>query len=342
MASEKTFKNCPKCQGIFSDNKYTTCWACRKTDYEQKLKTKYNKKSIYKTCSGCRNVIKISDYPLSRCPDCLEKIRKQREEKMKIKKTKCAFIDEKSVKCSFGTIFNTLYCKKHNLIFQNNNILIPEVESNESKSDKISDNNNDNEHMIKSLQKVGINRKITDDQIREILKLKEKGLKIFPIIKKTGLQRHHVEEVFHGRIKLLDETSPEEMIKFLTQKHKEEEEKKILKSSMSKDDFQTKINKNQSKKHRKISVEDMIDIMLLKKKILIAVGSKKPRNIFPLETIKIVDPDGSKKITIDMVKNIWLGRAKMYEDDFENQNITFSDYQELLNLDRKSILSDTN
>ena len=55
---------------------------------------------------------------------------------------------------------------------------------------------------------------------------------------------------------------------------------------------------------------------------------------FPQRIIEYFNKKGIDKVTVDIIKNIWYGKTKLYcneyFNDFEDQKITYDEYRELI------------
>lgn len=307
-------KNCIDCNTLFNDKKYTSCFSCRNSKVPEGKKK----------CTKCSKLLD-KDHPKQTCPECLDKNRT----KYAALNPRCQFIDEFNIKCSLGKKGDT-YCEKHEKIMKLNGV-IPETETEPIVKKTIKKTEISDEEINKCLTMIEKSRKITDEQIKKILEHKASGLNIATICKMMDLKKNMVSDVFHGRTKILSEITKDDIIDLI----KTNNDKKIAleekKQTLDDNSFKQSVFEDHGKKMRKIPVDVMIKIMMMKKEKVIAAKTKMSRYIFPNEIIKKLD---NPNINVETIKNLWAGKTKMYPSDFEDADLTYDEYIELLNMTR--------
>ena len=83
-------------------------------------------------------------------------------------------------------------------------------------------------------------------------------------------------------------------------------------------------NESLSKKNRKYTIDEMIEILLLKE--------NKETTCNNINNFLSFD----KKISKDVVKRIWNGSTKIFQDELEEKNISYNEYLRIIAIDRKN------
>lgn len=326
-------KNCVACNAFFDDKKYATCFSCRNGKApEGKQK-----------CTKCHKTMDES-YPKTTCMSCLMKKRQAYAASHPNVQSKCDFMNEFGVKCQLNKK-GVKYCETHEKVAQLNGFS-PKVDTtkimkNETsvkiiedatpvsvKKEEISDT--DVKKYVVMSEK---SRKITDEQIKEILEYKDSGMNIASICQLMGLHKNMVSDVFHGHTKILSEMSKGDIINAIKMNGDKKVELVEKKTQLDTDEFKQAVFEDHGKKMRKLPASDMIKIMMMKKETVIAARSKMARYIFPNEIMKKL---GNPNINLDVIKNLWSGKTKLYPSDFKNAEITYEDYIELLDMSRSN------
>lgn len=160
-------------------------------------------------------------------------------------------------------------------------------------------------------------RSYTDDDMEMMKQLvKDEGYTYAKLAEMYGIDRHTVSSICRGIIKPLKqyeediESTEEEEIS------DSDEEDTFIKKLVIPDDIKTSIGKRR--------IDDfslIIDILLLKNKMPSTHVVKK-YNWYK-------NPINAKKITTDVVKNIWSGKTELYEHEFREEKITYDQYLEI-------------
>lgn len=165
-----------------------------------------------------------------------------------------------------------------------------------------------------ALSNIGKSRKLSDDDIRYIIANKNE-MKQQDLANKYGVSRQYVAKIFKGLILPLSEK--EEQIK--------NNRERMLKIKEEKDENFGEYSEFSKRKSainkRRLTAQQMLEIVKLKGK---KIPSTKINNY-----INFKDRDGNL-ITQDMVKNLWKGRTRIFEEEFKNLDMTYEDYLEII------------
>lgn len=178
-----------------------------------------------------------------------------------------------------------------------------------------------NEHSLNisisnSITKRSHNPNLTNEKIREIYSMKDTGIMQKDVAEKYGMNREMIRRIWNRTIISTDD---DEYIS-----------KKIEKIT-NKSNFENILTHEQKTSigKRTLNIDELIDILLWK--------IKRDNNEL-LENKKINAPKISdyltnlwnKNISIDIVKNIWSGRTKLFEFEFENKKISYEEYVKII------------
>jgi hypothetical protein len=171
------------------------------------------------------------------------------------------------------------------------------------------------------------NPNLTNERIREIYDLKDKMLQK-EVSLKYNAHRDLIRNIWNKKIIPTDDEN------FVLQK-----QELIEKSCTNQNiDFNQKISIGK----RTLEIDECIEI--IKWKIKKIQQSKEPskepekqsnehkkeqnkEKIFSTKVSEYLTKLWKKKITNDMIKNIWSGRTKLFEFEFENKEITYQEYK---------------
>jgi hypothetical protein len=153
-------------------------------------------------------------------------------------------------------------------------------------------------------------KSLTNEKIKEIYSMKDK-LKQVDASKLYGFHRDTIRKIWNKKI------LPTDSEEFLSLKEDSSKKENIQKSiSISK---------------RSLSIDEIILIIQYKEK-------KKNgelldnHKIFSTNLSQYLSKEWNKTVTIDMIKNIWNGRTRLFENEFENKDLTFEDYQKIISI----------
>lgn len=170
---------------------------------------------------------------------------------------------------------------------------------------------------------IGKHRSITDEQIDEMKKLRNEGLKYTEIAKKFNMSRQCVTDYINDKFMKISDINDENMkIRFGKMKKEKEQKRKEMEMIKNMTTEQIKIHNNRknSLSKRSYGMDIVVDILELK------LNKNTSTNV-----VKIINQKyNENKITIDIVKNIWSGKTKFDEIDFENQNMTYEKYKQII------------
>jgi len=179
------------------------------------------------------------------------------------------------------------------------------------------------------------NPNLTNEKIREIYELKDKMLQK-EVALKYNAHRDLIRNIWNKKIIPTDDEN------FVIQK-----QELIEKSCMNQNiDFNQKISIGK----RTLEIDECIEIIKWKiKKIQQSKDQTKDQSkdqskdkskdqsknkIFSTKVSEYLTKLWKKKITNDMIKNIWSGRTKLFEFEFENKEITYQEYKLIIEKDK--------
>ncbi len=166
-------------------------------------------------------------------------------------------------------------------------------------------------------------RKWSDNEINEILLLKnaikDNGKKWtqLDIAKEYNTGRGTISKIWNGKMV----TSDKRKEAYLARK-KREKELDEMKKTMSKNEINLKLFQKLSESKRTLSKETIIQIIRMRKT--------------PIASQKIADDIGNGA-TLDKVKNIFSGKQSFDTDFFEGTDMTYDEYQTLMEGNRRNI-----
>jgi len=162
------------------------------------------------------------------------------------------------------------------------------------------------------------NPNLTDEKIREIYALKDIEKQI-DVAEKYKTYRDIIRKIWNKTILPTDD--PE----FLTKK-----KEKVI-SNKSDNSLELKLTNEQktSLGKRTLSSEEYLELLRwkIKKENNELLDGKK---IFTTKLAKYLSEEWNKNVTNDMIKNIWFGKTKLFEFEFQDKDISYEQYLELI------------
>ena len=158
------------------------------------------------------------------------------------------------------------------------------------------------------------NPNLTNEKIREIYALKDK-LPIIEITEKYGLNRSAIAKIFQRKIIPTDDED------FLS--------KKMEFLSVSKEESSIPSNQKTSIGKRALSIKEYIEIICWKERQN-AGELLDGKKIFAPIMAKYLTEKFGKQVSVDIVKNTWSGRTKLFDFEFQEGDISYEKYLEII------------
>ena len=160
------------------------------------------------------------------------------------------------------------------------------------------------------------NPNLTDDKIREIYDLKGNMLQK-DVAEKYNMNREIIRRIWNKIILPLDS---DEFIE-----KKQEKISKKLKNEVS---TLTNAQKTSLGK-RTLTIDEYIEILNWKMK---SINNEKldGKKIFSTTLATYLSKEWNKNITNDMIKNLWLGRTKLFDYEFNGKEMSYETYLEII------------
>jgi hypothetical protein len=164
------------------------------------------------------------------------------------------------------------------------------------------------------------NRKISDEDIDMIIDLHKSGETHKDIGSIFDISRQYVDDIVNGKIKKMS------YIKENIAEIVEENRQKKIKTddkykNMTNDEIKIEKNRSTSKSKRYLTVEQMIQILKYKGKV-------------PSTHIKDYI-DLGEDISPNIIKNVWSGKTKIFKEEFDNIDMTYEEYLNILSIENK-------
>ena len=161
------------------------------------------------------------------------------------------------------------------------------------------------------------NPNLTNEKIREIFNLKDTGALQKDIAEKYSMNREIIRRIWNKLILPTDD--PEYLIK--------KKELIISKKEISSDNLTHEQKTSLGK--RNFIISEYIDILKwkLKRDNNELIDGK---NIFSTTVSEYLSKLWNKKVTNDVIKNIWSGKTKLFEFEFNNVDITYQEYLDII------------
>lgn len=161
------------------------------------------------------------------------------------------------------------------------------------------------------------NPNLTNEKIREIFNLKDTGVLQKNIAEKYCMNREIIRRIWNKLILPTDD--PEYLIK---KKELITSKKDIIIDNLTHEQ-KTSLGK------RNFIISEYIEILKwkLKRENNELIDGKK---IFSTTVSEYLSKLWNKKVTNDVIKNIWSGKTKLFEFEFNNQDITYQEYLDII------------
>jgi len=161
------------------------------------------------------------------------------------------------------------------------------------------------------------NPKLSNENIREIYELKDKGLLQKDIAEKYDMNRNLIRLIWNKSIMPTDDED------FINHK------KDLLKSNKNKNDNNITFEQKTSIGKRFLGIDEILEIVLWKEK---QKNNEKleDKKIFSTNLSIYLSKKWNKNVTNDIIKNIWSGRTELFEFEFINKNMSFQNYKQIL------------
>ncbi len=190
-------------------------------------------------------------------------------------------------------------------------------ENNPNFGQKLSDTHALNISLSTTTSKRAKNPNLSNEKIREIYSLKNTGIMQKDVAEKYNMNREMIRRIWNKSIMPTDDEE------FMSKKEELIISKKSTKNDELSFEQKTSIGK------RTLDIDKIIEIIIWK---------EKQKNNEKLEDKKIFSTNLSvylsklwnKKVTIDMIKNIWSGKTKLFDFEFENKIINYQKYLEII------------
>lgn len=184
---------------------------------------------------------------------------------------------------------------------------------------KLSDSHALNISIATTNAKRANNPNLTNDKIREIYALK--GLELqMDVAKKYNLHRNMIRQIWNKTVIPTDDP------KFLTKK-----QELIIsnKSGGETDGLQLTNDQRTSLGKRTLSSDEYFEIIqwkIKREKGELLDGKK----IFTTKLAEYLSTLWNKKVSNDIIKNIWSGKTKLFDFEFQNKDISYEQYLEII------------
>jgi len=160
------------------------------------------------------------------------------------------------------------------------------------------------------------NPNLTNEKIREIYDLKDIMMQK-DVAEKYNMNREMIRRIWNKTILPTDDKE------FLTKKQEQIISKKTPNNNELTFEQKTSIGK------RLLDTNEYIDI--IRWKIKQKSGEKlNDKKIFSTSLAEYLSKEWNKKVTNDMIKNIWSGRTKLFDFEFNNFEITYEQYLDVI------------
>ena len=161
------------------------------------------------------------------------------------------------------------------------------------------------------------NPNLTDEKIREIYSLKDKGIMQKDVAEKYDMNREIIRRIWNKMILPLDD------LEFISKKEELIENNKCTTNDNLTHEQKTSIGK------RTLNIDELIEIILWKEK---QQNNEKleDKKIFSTNLSVYLSKLWNKNITNDIIKNIWQGRTKIFKIEFNDKKISYQKYLEII------------
>ena len=161
------------------------------------------------------------------------------------------------------------------------------------------------------------NPNLTNEKIREIYALKDTG-----IMQKDVAEKYSMNRVMIARIweKIMLPTDDEHFI---------DAKKELVKSNKIETNSTITHDQKTSMGKRNLNIDEYIEIICWKEKQKNG-GSLEGKKIFSTTLSLYLSKLWNKKVTNDIIKNIWSGRTQLFSFEFIDKNINYEKYLEII------------
>lgn len=162
------------------------------------------------------------------------------------------------------------------------------------------------------------NPNLSDEKIIEIYNLKDKMMQK-DVAEKYGMNREMIRRIWNKNIVPINSND------FI-----EKKQEKIIEKINGKNNISDLTNQQKTSiGKRTLSINEILEIINWKIK---ALNNEKldGKKIYSTNLSNYLTKEWSKKVTVDIIKNIWNGRTKLFQHEFENKDITYEYYLEII------------
>ena len=161
------------------------------------------------------------------------------------------------------------------------------------------------------------NPNLTNEKIREIYNLKDTMMQK-DVVEKYDMNREMIRRIWNRQIIPTDD--PDFLIK---------KTELVSKVSLSKDDLTFEQKTSLGK--RSLNIDEIIEILQWKFKK--NNGEKlNEKSISAPKLCEYLSKLWNKKVSVDTIKNLWIGRTKIFEFEFIDKNMSYQEYLEIIEL----------
>ena len=294
------------------------------------------KDNIEKIYKNIKNYIIVKKYQFDKMINIFEEYHKKNKDHEKIKIMAFEIKNNKHQNIEYELNIeenNIINHMKKNIVENINNEINKEIHKEtytkliQSENKKGINNPNygqhlDNEHALNisistTNAKRANNPNLTNEKIREIYDLKDTTILQKDVAEKYSMNREIIRRIWNKIILPTDD--PEYLIK----KKELITSKKEIRTDHLSHEQKTSIGK------RNYTITEYIDI--LKWKLKRDNNEKiEEKKISSNNVANYLSKIWNKKVSNDIVKNIWSGRTKLFEFEFNNENITYQEYLDII------------
>lgn len=161
------------------------------------------------------------------------------------------------------------------------------------------------------------NPKLSNENIREIYQLKDGNMLQKDIAEKYEMNRNLIRLIWNKTIMATDDED------FINHK------KDLLKSNKKKENENISFEQKTSIGKRFLDIDEIIELILWKEKQ--KNGEKlEDKKIYSTTLALYLSKKWNKKVTNDIIKNIWSGRTELFEFEFKDKEVSYQKYMEIL------------
>jgi len=161
------------------------------------------------------------------------------------------------------------------------------------------------------------NPKLSNENIREIYQLKDGNMLQKDIAEKYEMNRNLIRLIWNKTIMATDDED------FINHK------KDLLKSNKKKENENISFEQKTSIGKRFLDIDEIIELILWKEKQ--KNGEKlEDKKIYSTTLALYLSKKWNKKVTNDIIKNIWSRRTELFEFEFKDKEVSYQKYMEIL------------